>query len=84
MFSQLTISEPAPDISRLNSKPELTVVHDLNDYPANARCSSCGKQMPVRQRWIMSSAENLDWFADQFRLHVALEHQVKGAHTDLR
>jgi hypothetical protein len=56
------------------TKPELIVVHDEYDYPATARCSSCGKAMPVRQRWITSSAANLRWFADQFRLHVENEH----------
>ena len=55
-------------------KPELTVIHDVYDYPATARCSSCGRVMPVRQRWITSSTDNLLWFADQFRLHVAQEH----------
>jgi hypothetical protein len=55
-------------------KPELTVVHDEYDYPSTAKCSSCGKAMPVRQSWITSSAENLAWFADQFRIHVEKEH----------
>jgi hypothetical protein len=54
--------------------PELTVVRDEYDYPVAARCSSCGKAMPVRQSWINSSAENLAWFADQFRIHVEKEH----------
>jgi hypothetical protein len=55
-------------------KPELIVVRDEYDYPSTARCSSCGKAMPVRRRWITSSAENLAWFADQFRIHVEKEH----------
>jgi hypothetical protein len=54
--------------------PELIVIHDMNDYPANARCSSCGEAMPMRQRWITSSADNLAWFADQFKLHIEKEH----------
>lgn len=54
--------------------PKLTVIHDMNDYPATAKCSSCGKEMPRRQRWFMSAAENLAWFADQFRFHVEQEH----------
>lgn len=59
-------------------KPELTVVYDEYDYPATARCSSCGKAMPLRQRWITSAADNLNWFAEQFRLHVGKEHSGCG------
>jgi hypothetical protein len=55
-------------------KPELIVVRDEYDYPANARCSSCRKAMPVSEKWITSAADNLAWFADQFRLHVEKEH----------
>jgi hypothetical protein len=58
----------------VEQEPELTVVRDMNDYPAAARCSSCGEQMPVRQSWITSAAEHLAWFADQFRLHVEEDH----------
>lgn len=46
----------------------------MNDYPANARCSACGKEMPLRQAWFTSSTENLVWFAEQFRLHIEKEH----------
>ncbi|MGA2651882.1 MAG: hypothetical protein ABSF28_15225 [Terracidiphilus sp.] len=60
--------------SHSQTTPKLTVVHDMNDYPATANCSACGKEMPRRQRWINSSAENLAWFADQFRFHVEQEH----------
>lgn len=60
--------------SRSQVTPRLTVVHDMNDYPATAKCSACGKEMPRRQRWITSSADNLAWFADQFRFHVEQEH----------
>jgi hypothetical protein len=60
--------------SHSQTTPKLNVIHDMNDYPAAARCSLCGKEMPRRQRWIMSSAENLAWFADQFRFHVEQEH----------
>jgi hypothetical protein len=55
-------------------KPGLTIVRDMDDYPAIARCSTCGKEMALRRRWITSSAENLAWFADQFRFHLAQEH----------
>jgi len=55
--------------------PELTIVHDMDNYPAAARCSRCGEEMALRQKWITSSADNLLWFADQFRLHVAQEHE---------
>jgi len=54
--------------------PKLTVIHDMNDYPATAKCSACGKEMPRRQRWVTSAADNLAWFADQFRFHVEQEH----------
>ena len=56
------------------AKPELIVTRDMNDYPATARCSACGKGMPIRQKWINSSADNLAWFANQFRLHVEQMH----------
>jgi hypothetical protein len=52
------------------AKPQLIVVHDINDYPATARCSACGEEMPVRQSWINSASDNMAWFTDQFRLHV--------------
>jgi len=55
-------------------KPELTIVHDMDDYPAIARCSACGVNMALRRRWITSSAENLVWFADRFKLHLAKDH----------
>jgi hypothetical protein len=60
--------------SHSETTPKLNVIHDMNDYPATAKCSSCGKEMPRRQRWITSSADNLAWFADQFRFHVEQEH----------
>jgi len=62
------------DILRVPGKMELTIVRDMNDYPATARCSGCGEVMPVRQKWINSSAQNLAWFAEQFRLHVERHH----------
>jgi hypothetical protein len=62
------------DTLPMEKAPELIVIRDMNDYPATARCSSCGKMMPVRQRWITSAADNLAWFADQFRLHVENKH----------
>jgi hypothetical protein len=73
MASQ-SIGSGLVDTSPMAIKPELTVVRDEYDYPAIARCSSCGKALPVSQRWITSSADNLRWFADQFRLHVEYEH----------
>jgi len=69
-----SIASGSADTPPLAEMPELIVIRDLNDYPATARCSSCGTAMPERQRWITSSAENLAWFADQFRLHVEKEH----------
>jgi len=63
-------------ILHLISKPKLTVVRDINDYPATAKCSICGEEMPARRRWINSSADNLAWFAEQFRIHVEREHAV--------
>ena len=59
---------------RMVEKPELTIVHDMDDYPATARCSTCGKEMALRQRWFTSSAENLAWFGDQFRVHLEQKH----------
>jgi len=56
------------------TKPELTILHDMYDYPETAKCSSCGQAMPARQRWINSSADNLAWFAVQFGLHLEKEH----------
>jgi len=54
----------------ISKRPELVIDYDLNDYPVSARCSSCGAVMPQRQKWITSAEENLEWFADQFRLHL--------------
>ena len=73
MASGAMVSKPVDSLP-LARKPELKVVRDLNDYPATARCSSCGEEMPARQRWINSAAENLAWFADQFRMHLEHEH----------
>ena len=67
------------DTLLISRKPELIVVHDINDYPATARCSSCGEAMPVRQSWITSSTDNLVWFADQFSLHVEQQHPGRRA-----
>jgi hypothetical protein len=61
-------------ILHLISKPKLTVIRDINDYPAAAKCSACGEEMPLRGRWITSAAQNLVWFEDQFRTHVEREH----------
>jgi hypothetical protein len=61
-------------------KPELIIVHDMDDYPAAARCSTCGKEMALSQRWINSSAENLVWFAEQFKLHLVQEHNCQSEH----
>jgi hypothetical protein len=69
-----SIANGLADTLPMVGMPELIVIRDMNDYPANARCSCCGKAMPVRESWITSSAENLAWFADQFRLHVEREH----------
>ena len=54
--------------------PEMTILNDMDDYPAIARCSCCGAVMPTRQKWFHSAADNLAWFADQFRLHLVQEH----------
>jgi hypothetical protein len=69
-----SIGGSAVDSCSVTTKPELLIVYDEYDYPATARCSSCGKAMPVRQSWITSSTDNLIWFADQFRLHVEKQH----------
>jgi hypothetical protein len=55
-------------------KPELKIICDLNDCPTRAICSCCGEEMPARRGWFTSAADNLKWFADQFRHHVELEH----------
>ena len=55
-------------------KPKLTVFRDMNDYPATARCSSCGEAMPVRQEWIISAGDNLAWFPDQIQRHITQQH----------
>ena len=73
MASESIGSDSADTLLRAGM-PELIVIRDMNDYPATARCSCCGEAMPVRERWITSSAENLAWFADQFRLHLENEH----------
>ena len=59
---------------RMAEKPELTIIRDMDDYPATARCSTCGREMALRQRWFTSAAENLAWFGDRFRLHLEQEH----------
>jgi hypothetical protein len=55
-------------------KPELEIIRDLNNCPTQAICSCCGEEMPVPRSWITSAADNLKWFADQFRHHVEREH----------
>jgi len=69
------IGSRTPGTLAMATKPELTVVYDEYDYPATARCSSCGKAMPSRQRWITSAADNLTWFAEQFTLHIEKDHR---------
>jgi hypothetical protein len=58
------------EVLPISKGPELVITYDLNDYPVSARCSTCGAVMPQRQKWITSAAENLEWFANQFRLHL--------------
>jgi hypothetical protein len=55
-------------------KPELRIIRDLNDCPVQATCSCCGEEMPACRSWFTSAADNLKWFADQFRHHVEQEH----------
>jgi hypothetical protein len=58
------------EVLPISKQPELVIAYDLNDYPVSARCSSCGAVMPQRQKWITSAAENLEWFSNQFKLHL--------------
>jgi hypothetical protein len=67
------------DVLPISKKPELVIIYDLNDYPVSARCSACGAVMPQRQEWITSAAENLEWFANQFRLHLESDGPDWGA-----
>jgi hypothetical protein len=62
----------------VSKRPELVIVYDLNDYPVSASCSSCGAAMPQRREWITSAAENLEWFANQFMLHLGTDDPDGG------
>jgi hypothetical protein len=63
----------------MSHMPELQIGYDVNSIPVSAKCSLCGEQMPRGTPRIMNSIDNVEWFAAQFRLHVARIHlQVLG------
>jgi hypothetical protein len=54
--------------------PVLQTRYDENSIPASAKCSKCGAQMPQSTPRITNPIEKVEWFADQFSLHVAQSH----------
>jgi len=57
--------------------PVLMIDYNSNSHPVSARCSGCGKQMPVMAAKGASSADSFKWFAIQFDLHVRHKHSRK-------
>jgi hypothetical protein len=54
--------------------PELQMSYDENSIPVSAKCSLCGERMPQGRPRITNPIDNIEWFAAQFRLHVAQNH----------
>ncbi len=54
--------------------PELRMSYDENSNPVSAKCSLCGEQMPPGTPRITNSIDKIEWFAAQFRVHVARSH----------
>jgi hypothetical protein len=54
--------------------PELQMRYDENSIPVSAKCSLCDEQMPQSVPRIADPMDSVEWFAAQFRLHVARSH----------
>ena len=54
--------------------------YDENSIPVSAKCSMCGEQMPQSTPRIVNPIENVEWFATQFRFHVAQSHPPAAPH----
>jgi hypothetical protein len=52
--------------------PILPMRYDENSIPISAKCSLCGEQMPQGAPRISNPIENVEWFAAQFSLHLAI------------
>jgi hypothetical protein len=55
--------------------PTLRIIYDANSFPASAKCSACGEEMPKREPGSLTIGENLRWFKTQFDLHKAHKHR---------
>ena len=56
------------------TKLELMVDYNSSSHPISAKCSGCGKQMPIMEAKGASSTDSIKWFAIQLDLHVRQEH----------
>ena len=54
--------------------PELQLSYDENSIPVSAKCSLCGEKMLQHEPRIRNRVENVEWFAAQFRFHIARIH----------
>ena len=54
--------------------PELRMSYDQNSIPVSAKCSLCGEQMPQSVPRIADPMDSVEWFAAQFRVHIARIH----------
>jgi hypothetical protein len=56
---------------------ELRIFYDREMLPVRGVCTVCAEEMLQREKKFTYSPGAIKWFADQFKLHVALKHPNK-------
>jgi hypothetical protein len=56
----------------------LRIVYDAKGFPASAKCSACGEEMPKGELRSPTIGENLRWFKAQFDLHRKQKHRPEN------
>lgn len=54
--------------------PELSFTYDAATCVLSARCSLCGREMPINLKGSANSSDDIKWFAAQFDLHMKQKH----------
>jgi hypothetical protein len=52
----------------------LIIGYDDEQFPADAVCSDCGKEMPLGQSTEQNAERALEWFKAMYLLHLREEH----------
>jgi hypothetical protein len=59
--------------------PKLKITYDAKNFPASAKCSACGEEMPRGEVRTAFKGEKLKWLKDQFDLHKTKRHGREDA-----